>query len=192
MKLIIKIKPLYRFLKRIQRRLKGTQEDRRCLAKEDVDFLLTYAKKGGTFLEIGCAFGQTTRSLSKKGFVVAVDPFIEDERKQIMGEYFEDITLEFMKNIREKNVCFFPLKSEDAEVLWSKEINREFDFIFIDGLHTYEQVKKDYAWIKFLKKGGYVAFHDTNMPEINKFVEEKPMKELDFVDELKSIKVFRK
>ena len=36
-----------------------------------------------------------------------------------------------------------------------------FDVIFIDGLHTYEQVRKDAInSIRFLKPGGYVALHD--------------------------------
>ncbi|HET7873735.1 MAG TPA: class I SAM-dependent methyltransferase, partial [Terriglobales bacterium] len=36
-----------------------------------------------------------------------------------------------------------------------------FDIVFIDGLHTYEQVRKDVVnSIKFLKPGGYIALHD--------------------------------
>jgi hypothetical protein len=36
-----------------------------------------------------------------------------------------------------------------------------FDVIFIDGLHTYGQVRKDIInSIKFLKQGGWIAFHD--------------------------------
>lgn len=40
--------------------------------------------------------------------------------------------------------------------------NRDsFDVIFIDGLHTYEQVRKDIInSIKVLKPGGYIALHD--------------------------------
>lgn len=36
-----------------------------------------------------------------------------------------------------------------------------FDVVFIDGLHTYDQVRKDVMnSIRFLKPGGYVALHD--------------------------------
>ena len=36
-----------------------------------------------------------------------------------------------------------------------------FDVIFIDGLHTYDQVRRDIVnSIKFLKPGGWIAFHD--------------------------------
>lgn len=37
----------------------------------------------------------------------------------------------------------------------------EFDIIFIDGLHVYEQVKKDFInAIKVLKNGGCIVLHD--------------------------------
>lgn len=36
-----------------------------------------------------------------------------------------------------------------------------FDLIFIDGLHTYEQARRDVInSLKFLKPGGYIALHD--------------------------------
>ena len=36
-----------------------------------------------------------------------------------------------------------------------------FDVVFIDGLHTYDQVRKDVInAIKFLKSGGWIALHD--------------------------------
>lgn len=39
----------------------------------------------------------------------------------------------------------------------------EVDFIFIDGDHTYDGVKKDYEMYKhLLKDGGYIGFHDIN------------------------------
>jgi predicted O-methyltransferase YrrM len=35
------------------------------------------------------------------------------------------------------------------------------DFLFIDGDHTYEGVKKDYEmYSPLVKKGGLIAFHD--------------------------------
>jgi SAM-dependent methyltransferase len=39
--------------------------------------------------------------------------------------------------------------------------NDKFDVVFIDGLHTYEQVRKDIVnAIKVLKPGGWIAMHD--------------------------------
>ena len=40
-------------------------------------------------------------------------------------------------------------------------INRYFDVIFVDGLHTYDQTRKDVInSIKFLNLGGYIFIHD--------------------------------
>lgn len=38
--------------------------------------------------------------------------------------------------------------------------NKPIDFLFIDGLHSVEQVKKELAFIPLVKKGGVIAFHD--------------------------------
>lgn len=39
--------------------------------------------------------------------------------------------------------------------------NEMFDVIFIDGLHEYEQVRRDTEnSLKFLKPGGWIAYHD--------------------------------
>ncbi|HXT12283.1 MAG TPA: class I SAM-dependent methyltransferase [Candidatus Angelobacter sp.] len=42
------------------------------------------------------------------------------------------------------------------------ETNQErFDFVFIDGLHTYEQVRRDVInSLRFLQPGGIIAIHD--------------------------------
>lgn len=46
-----------------------------------------------------------------------------------------------------------------------KKINdlgiNEFDFIFIDGWHSINQVLKDWEYTKFLSSKGIVGFHDT-------------------------------
>ena len=37
-----------------------------------------------------------------------------------------------------------------------------FDFIFIDGWHSINQVLDDWKFTEFLAEGGIVGFHDTN------------------------------
>ena len=45
----------------------------------------------------------------------------------------------------------------------------KLDFLFIDGDHTYEGVKKDYAMYKeFVKPGGWIGFHDTKDTEYHR------------------------
>jgi len=52
-------------------------------------------------------------------------------------------------------------KRETREKLKSILGDRKFDFLFIDGDHTYEGVKKDFEMYSGLvKKGGIIALHD--------------------------------
>ncbi len=39
----------------------------------------------------------------------------------------------------------------------------KFDFIFIDGYHSINQVLDDWKFTEYLAEGGIVGFHDTNM-----------------------------
>ena len=48
-----------------------------------------------------------------------------------------------------------------------------FDYVFIDGDHSYENVKADIdAWLPKVKLGGILAGHDINFPEVTKAVVE--------------------
>lgn len=38
----------------------------------------------------------------------------------------------------------------------------KFDFIFIDGWHSINQVMRDWEYVRLLADGGIVGFHDTN------------------------------
>ena len=70
----------------------------------------------------------------------------------------------FNKIICETKVGVDPISGgnirERSDVFFKKNLEK-FDCIFIDGLHIYEQVKKDiYNSIKFLNHGGIILLHD--------------------------------
>jgi len=45
--------------------------------------------------------------------------------------------------------------------------------LLIDGNHDYEAVLNDYLdWMKFVKVGGFIAFHDITLPGPEKVIKE--------------------
>lgn len=61
-----------------------------------------------------------------------------------------------LSNIKGKNIIWHKEKSEFILQNWSTPI----DGIFIDGEHTTKALTIDLGWIKHVKKGGFMAFHD--------------------------------
>ena len=147
-------------------------------------------------IEIGVFGGQTTRRFAKNNFVIGIDPFKGDsETGTLLGEYPEDVYARFIKNTLGRRIMFFPLSSKDAFEFWDKNIKvKMIDSIFVDGWHTYEGMKIDFEWRKYLKKGGIIAFHDTNLPEVDLFIKENifPNKSYKYLGEQDSTKAFKK
>ncbi|MCK5624627.1 class I SAM-dependent methyltransferase [Candidatus Pacearchaeota archaeon] len=173
-KTLLKFPFLYRAIHKILKKAKKINLNEEGVAGEELRFLLEYMGKNGIILEIGIFGGQTTRRLSKNNFVIGIDPYIGDsETGTLLGEYPEDVYLRFIKNTLGRKIMLFPLTSDEAFNFWNKNINKKIiNSIFVDGLHTYEGVKTDFQWCKYLKKGGIIAFHDTNLKGVNDFLED--------------------
>jgi predicted O-methyltransferase YrrM len=63
-----------------------------------------------------------------------------------------------------KRVHFIEAFSYEA----SRQLAGEFDFIFIDGDHSFDGIKRDWAdWSRRLSKGGIIALHDSIVPDHN-------------------------
>lgn len=88
--------------------------------------------------------------------------------KQIIGIdiNFWHRRLEFYKLFSPKNVDLTLMKESSQQ---QSTVNRAVDelngssadFIFIDGDHTYDGVKRDFElWSGIVRTGGYIAFHD--------------------------------
>jgi hypothetical protein len=64
-------------------------------------------------------------------------------------------------------VKFYQTTSEEASKMFDNEY---FDYVYIDGDHSYEAVKKDLElWYPRVKKGGILAGHDFNKPHYGVF-----------------------
>jgi len=61
---------------------------------------------------------------------------------------------------------FISLNVMLTEKFAKKKVNNNWDYLYLDGDHSYKGVKFDFKtfWPK-LKKGGYCVFHDSNMKE---------------------------
>lgn len=114
--------------------------------------------------EIGLAEGFTTEfflNINSTLTLYAIDPFANyidwngynlNERERV-GEEFLRRTQKFGDRLK-----FIRKYSDDAV---SDIPDNSLDFIFIDGLHTYEQVSKDMMnYYPKVKKGGIFAGHD--------------------------------
>lgn len=122
--------------------------------KEEFRDLLELLIKNNTKtgIEIGAYSGGTT-----KGFLYVldklytIDPVPRNKLNTLPDEYPDKFTL-------------LPLDSHNkgtVDILKGKLGNTKADFLFIDGDHTYNGVKKDFTMYKNLvKSGGIIAFHD--------------------------------
>ncbi|HUW44981.1 MAG TPA: glycosyltransferase [Dehalococcoidia bacterium] len=80
----------------------------------------------------------------------------------------------FRHNIKKRglNAVVTPIRNKSEEAI--KEFKNPLKFIFIDGCHEYEYVKKDIEWVKYLVEGGEVVFHDytDSWPDVKAAVNE--------------------
>lgn len=113
--------------------------------------------------EIGSFHGRSTSVLAAacrdvgKGKVYAIDPH--------QGKLYEGTTGAvpslgfFLSNMKRLELLGFvaPIVRPSTEAV----INEPVGHLFIDGLHDYENVKKDINHsVKWVAKGGFVSFHD--------------------------------
>lgn len=115
-------------------------------------------------LEIGCDIGDTSNFLldvNPSLHLTSVDPYINyvDWNGRPLNER-EEIFQRAMNRLQGYSNRFdlVRLTSDEAVNLFDDE---QFDFIFIDGLHTYDQLTKDCDnYYSKLKPGGIFAGHD--------------------------------
>jgi predicted O-methyltransferase YrrM len=128
-------------------------------------------------LEIGCDKGNTTIKLLENLpniFLHGIDPY-ENYIDWNSNKLFEreQVYVDFLKKI-EKHKDRFVLHRKKSDDAFSFFEEKSIDFIFIDGLHTYEQVKKDCEnFYPLLKDDGLFSGHDYNtINDVKKAVNE--------------------
>lgn len=115
-------------------------------------------------VEIGCLNGDTTIFLLECNStlkITSIDPYITyiDWNGNDLGDRTAsyETVIEKMKSYSDR----FTLIRDFSDNVFDKFADESLDFIFIDGLHTYEQVKKDCQnYYSKIKPGGIFAGHD--------------------------------
>ena len=129
-------------------------------------------------IEIGSYTGDSTLFFSEHfRSVIAVDPFLDDyDPSDDACNYapFDKVYEEFILRTKDNPKIHLIRKTSDDAVEAIKEAARSvavidlqehyikaFDLVYIDGMHTYNQVKKDIQnYLPFIRKGGFIAGHD--------------------------------
>jgi predicted O-methyltransferase YrrM len=116
-----------------------------------------------TMIEIGSFVGEST-VLFAQSFkqVIAIDPFMEgyDDADPTSHSFdFKNVYNSYLNRTGDhQNIQTMVSTSDDA---LDQLKGQEFDFVYIDGIHTYTQVKKDIEnYLPLIKKGGVIGGHD--------------------------------
>ena len=129
--------------------------ERNCLAE--------FVRGMGRVVEIGVWHGVTTcvlrNAMGSSGVLFAVDPYYPGR----LGFSFSKlIAHQEVKTKTSGAVKWLEMTGVDA-ARWAVDANETyFDFIFIDGDHSYEGLKGDWeSWSPLVKSGGMIALHDS-------------------------------
>jgi beta-1,4-mannosyl-glycoprotein beta-1,4-N-acetylglucosaminyltransferase len=137
----------------------------------ELAFLAKEARRHQVIIEVGSWHGRSTRALGDNtdGIVYAVDHFNGSATEPMnhgsaRWENGDHAFMEFMRNnwdlIQKGKVV--PLRGSSASMAKElKNLGVKADMIFIDGGHTYEEVKEDILlWIDLLDADGLYCGHD--------------------------------
>jgi predicted O-methyltransferase YrrM len=116
-----------------------------------------------SMIEIGSYAGESTEIFSKYfNNVIAIDPFNNNyDENDITCKYMEltKVYETFIKIVKKHHNINHIRKTSDEAIYELK--NTQVDFVYIDGLHTYEQIKKDITnYLPLINKGGFIGGHD--------------------------------
>lgn len=128
-------------------------------------------------VEIGCAEADTTHFLLSTHSnlrLTSIDPYVNyidwngNNLNTLQAKY--EMVVQKMRPFADR----FTLLREYSDAAVAHFDDESLDFIFIDGLHTYDQVKKDCEnYYSKIKSGGLFAGHDYSViPAVNRAVNE--------------------
>jgi len=138
-----------------------TVAERECIAR--------YARGKHRVVEIGVFEGVTTAviasALDAEAVLYGIDPFVVGRLGICWGKPIAKRQVS-----RQKPVCKVEFIEQYSPVA-CKQLEGTFDFIFIDGDHSWNGIVQDWAdWSSRVSVGGIIALHDTSVPAHNQDV----------------------
>lgn len=125
---------------------------------------------------MGTSAAVIANALNSRGKLYCVDPWEPHNGRE--NPCWTICRRELKRDDLLSSVIFLQGKSIDMEAV----MPAEFDFIFVDGDHTYEGLRDDWGIVlRRLKVGGIVCLHDTTVPEA------EPWRQFGSVDFFKEI-----
>ena len=94
--------------------------------------------------------------------------------KSLIDSGRQDAFDDFLKNTAPYRDKIKPLRGYSYEIRKDWSPQKKIDFLWIDGDHSYEGVKRDIEdWLPLVKKNGFVCFHDyRDEPDVKEAVDE--------------------
>ena len=126
-------------------------------------------------IEIGSYLGESTVIFAKYfKSVVSIDPYVNGYDNNDVASYhmpMQQVYEQFLKNTSDYKNIIQIRKMSDVAVLDFE--SNSIDFVYIDGNHQYEFVKKDIQnYLPIVKPNGFIAGHDYKYAAIKKAVTE--------------------
>ena len=155
-------------------------------------YRLARGVKKGCIVEVGSWKGKSTvwigwaiKDAKKQLPFYAIDPHTGSEEHQIKNKKVWTFE-EFKANIKTGKVKSVVTPLVMTSEMAVHKVKQPVSFVFIDGDHTYEAVKKDFElWFPKVSIGGIMAFHDTtNWPGPKRVVRDQ----LYFSDRFKDVR----
>ena len=132
-------------------------------------------RENSVIVEIGSFMGKSSCFIAegiglKKIQFFCIDPWNDHmKQKEAKGTFSE-----FLQNTEKYRSKIIVLRGFSYEIIKQWPSHRKIDFLWIDGDHSYEGVKKDiHDWIPLVKKDSFICFHDyRDAPGVKKAVDE--------------------
>lgn len=146
--------------------------------QDELAWLIEQAQGRRVVVEIGAWYGRSAKALSLGGGTVySVDDWAgrSTERETSPADNPPDLVrAEFFRRLEPDIEAgrIVPVWAESTEAARRlARLRGKVDMLFVDGLHTYEQVAADLAaWLPLVKVGGLVCGHDWDRQDVRRAV----------------------